>query len=297
MISAGIYTIGSPVYATTCSQTNSSGTFSQTTACSFATSLPGVDYGTGSTNTAVLSVSNSTLTVATGTTIATGTISIGASGIVSIVGTVKLNTPLYWTDTDGDTYAADPASTPVSFTGGTGKVRMSQLASTTNYDCNDASASTYANLTCYQDADGDTYYSTSSHSVCGGATCAAAGESATVGTDCCDTDNRAKPGQTTYYTTARTTCGGYDFNCNSSEEQQETGNVILGTCTSNGSACVFGGGGNGGWTGSVPGCGNSAEYQDGGCCPYSAGDCPSAGQYPNCSVGGQYTSNPTQACR
>ncbi len=297
MISAGIYSISMPVYAVTCSQTHTSGTFSQTTSCSFATSLPGVDYGTGTTNTAVLSVSNSTLTVAAVTTIATGTISIGASGIVSIVGTVKLNTPLYWTDADGDTYAVDPATTGVSLTGGTGKVRMSSLASTTNYDCNDANATTYANLTCYADADGDTVYSTTSNSVCAGASCAAAGQSATVGTDCCDTDANAKPGQTIYYTTARTTCGGYDYDCDTVETKQYTDTFTGSTCVNNGSACVYGVVGQGGFTVAVPNCGASGNTQQAGCCPYHSQDCPSAGQYPDCLIGGQFTGSTTQACR
>lgn len=264
--------------------------------CTVAT-VVGADSVSGSDNIASVTLDNvsSLITINNGGTLCLGSMIVSAgSTSVQAGGEIKTNCPLYVTDSDSDSY---PPDLNLSLTSGAGLRRLSLMTSLSTLDCNDANAATYANLTCYPDADSDTYYSTTSHSVCAGASCAAAGESATVGTDCCDTDANAKPGQTSYFTTARTTCGGYDYNCNSSEEQQNTNGVSYSTCVSNGSACVFGVVGNGGWTGSVPSCGNSAQWQDAGCCPYSAGDCNSAGQYPNCSIGGQFTSNPTQACR
>ena len=176
-----------PIFATTCTPTGTSPSFTIVGPCSFATSQPGVDAGTGTTNTAVLNVTGGTLTIAASTTIYTGSIAIGASGIVSVVGTIKLGTPLYWTDTDGDHYAVDPATAPLTATGGTGLVRTSTLLSTTVFDCNDASASTYANKTCYADADNDTYTLASGTSQCSGSTCPAGyRDTASAITDCND---------------------------------------------------------------------------------------------------------------
>lgn len=148
-------------FAVTCAPTGTAPNFTISASCSFAASQMGVDAGTGTTNTANLTVTNGTLTVATGTTIGLGKITIGASGIVSNVGTTKLNAALYWTDADGDGYAVDPATTAVSLTGGTGKVRRDTLASTSVWDCDDNSYST-TNTCCtvatyYQDSDGDGY--------------------------------------------------------------------------------------------------------------------------------------------
>jgi hypothetical protein len=57
--------------------------------------------------------------------------------------------------------------------------------------------------------------------------CSASGGAAPTGyslvaTDCCDSDQNAFPGQTSYFSTPRTTCGGYDYNCNGSENLQYT---------------------------------------------------------------------------
>ncbi len=58
---------------------------------------------------------------------------------------------------------------------------------------------------CYRDADGDGYAPAS-----GTKTCKA--NPPLTGTDCCDSDSRAKPGATTYYTSANN-CGSWDYNC------------------------------------------------------------------------------------
>ena len=44
--------------------------------------------------------------------------------------------------------------------------------------------------------------------------------SSSLGTDCCDSDGNAHPGQTAYFTTPRIGCGGYDYNCVNGDEQQ-----------------------------------------------------------------------------
>lgn len=151
---------------------------------------------------------------------------------------------------------------------------------------------------CYvTDSDGDTYANSTTCSATGGAGYIRKNKMTSTTADCCDSDANAKPGQTSYFTTARTTCGGYDYNCNSSEEQQNTSGVSFSTCVDVGGSCGYGTVGNSGWSGSVPACGAAGTWQDAGCCPYEVSDCPSAGQYPSCSIGGQFTSGQTQACR
>ncbi|MBZ0120369.1 MAG: putative metal-binding motif-containing protein, partial [Sandaracinaceae bacterium] len=73
--------------------------------------------------------------------------------------------------------------------------------------------------------------------------------------DCCDRDSRAYPGQTAYFDAPRTSCGGYDYDCDGANEQRYTGvNGGCGrypTCTSTA-----------GWQGvsTPPACGVSGRY-------------------------------------
>ncbi len=80
----------------------------------------------------------------------------------------------------------------------------------------------------------------------------------TNNSDCCDTDLNAKPGQTGWFTTTRTGCGGYDYDCSGAETKQYTfANACQtsGTCTA--SVCIEGTG----WTGSTaPACGATGTY-------------------------------------
>lgn len=39
-------------------------------------------------------------------------------------------------------------------------------------------------------------------------------------TDCCDTEANAHPGQTSFFTVARSVCGGFDYNCINGDEKQ-----------------------------------------------------------------------------
>lgn len=48
-------------------------------------------------------------------------------------------------------------------------------------------------------------------------------------TDCCDRDARAFPGQTAFFDSPRGSCGGYDYNCDTMQEQQYT--LTNGRCT------------------------------------------------------------------
>ncbi len=73
----------------------------------------------------------------------------------------------------------------------------------------------------YFDADGDGYgVTTSVIHVCG--TGFPTGYTANPG-DCCDSDSRAHPGQTSQFTTPRSGCGGYDFNCDGQQTLTQIG--------------------------------------------------------------------------
>ncbi len=96
----------------------------------------------------------------------------------------------------------------------------------------------------YVDADGDGFGTGALQNRCSSGL-NPPGFAATPG-DCCDTDNNAFPGQTSYFRTP-TACRGYDYNCNSSEEPQfpvfmcgpftqcRNGWAILPVCGSSGS--------------------------------------------------------------
>jgi hypothetical protein len=107
----------------------------------------------------------------------------------------------------------------------------------------------------YRDIDGDGYGAPDG----GRCLCKPEGDyKVTNGSDCCDTDNRAKPGQTQFYTT-RNNCTSWDYNCNNSADREFAN---LGSCTA---WSVFGGCDPiVGWdAGSVPSCGSSASFMKG----------------------------------
>jgi hypothetical protein len=77
------------------------------------------------------------------------------------------------------------------------------------------------------------------------------------GSDCCDTDSRAHPGQTTFFIQADA-CGSFDYDCNTTEDPQYPVNL---TCGGTGLTACTGG------SGFLldPGCGNSGLF--GTCVP------------------------------
>jgi hypothetical protein len=123
--------------------------------------------------------------------------------------------------------------------------------------CTDGKAGNYGSCTggstqktYYLDSDGDGYGNASSTTtVCGGAP----GGYVTNASDCCDSDNRAKPGGNAQ-AGARIGCGGYDFNC----DGQNTQSLTAIYCSNN--AGVGSGNCTVGWGASTPpGCGATQQ--------------------------------------
>lgn len=110
----------------------------------------------------------------------------------------------------------------------------------------------------YVDSDGDGYGTAQQLFYCGSSP--KAGVSSNVSGDCCDSDARAKPGAG-FQTSARTGCGGYDFNCDGATTLQFPGSNA---CTSSGSCgtgdreCLS----TSGWTGNTPSCGTTASWSN-----------------------------------
>ena len=79
-------------------------------------------------------------------------------------------------------------------------------------------------------------------------------------TDCCNTEPLANPNATTFRTSARTGCGGYDYDCDGMDERRYT---AVNACQSSGTCFINRACGNeyDGWSGaSIPNCGASANY-------------------------------------
>ena len=117
---------------------------------------------------------------------------------------------------------------------------------------NEAGASGCTNF--YPDNDGDGYGSNSEPAQC---LCAADGAYNTADhSDCYDFDTNVRPGQTSYFTAAHGG-GGFDYNCDGTEQKQDT---AIGGChveISWSSVCDES---PAGWSGSAPSCGNNGNW-------------------------------------
>jgi hypothetical protein len=69
----------------------------------------------------------------------------------------------------------------------------------------------------YRDADGDGYGAATASRL----TCDATDGWLERAGDCCDTDNRARPNQTSWFS-GRNECGSFDYNCNGAEDRRWT---------------------------------------------------------------------------
>ena len=133
-------------------------TISDTSCALPGTGIVGIDKGTGTINTAKLTIgSGKFLTVLGNQTVAVGTIDLKGGGTINIIsgGSIKVGTPIYYQDADNDTHP-NSALTTKSLTGGTGWARYEA-----GLDCNDVLANGGANVfsstTCYIDNDGDNW--------------------------------------------------------------------------------------------------------------------------------------------
>jgi len=178
-----------PVSAVDCSGVPISGNYSigaDQGACTFANTVDGVDTGTGTTNTAVLTVTtDGSLSILNGQTIAVGSIDL-TGGSITIIdgGTIKTTTPLYADDADSDGY---PTSTTLQYiSSDTGRVRRNTLTTLSATDCNDSSDIAWQNINGYTDSDEDGYGTGSLQPVCSGSSIAT-GYTTANNTDCNDT--------------------------------------------------------------------------------------------------------------
>lgn len=151
------------------------GNHSLSSSCAFSGgNYDGVDAGTGTTNTAVLTVSNVTLTINPQQTLSYGSISKPGGTITKFSGGILKKGPLYAPDTDGDGYP-DAANTQ-TVEGGAGYVRRGTLGSNfASTDCNAANANVFINRTVATDADQDGYGTSTAGSVCAGASSTVSG--------------------------------------------------------------------------------------------------------------------------
>lgn len=133
-----LMTFVSPVLAADCSDVAPVGDLDVTTACAFSGTVNGVDQGSGSSNTANLTVSPSgTLTILDGQTVAMGSLTVGGGTIVIVDGgQMKFGTPLWMEDQDIDGYPAATAQYAQTTSPVNGR-RRNELVSINTVDTND----------------------------------------------------------------------------------------------------------------------------------------------------------------
>ena len=140
--------------------------------------------------------------------------------------------------------------------------------------------------TFYADSDSDGAGSMSSARRCGLA--APSGFVLSSG-DCCDSDPRAKPGQTAFFTVTRTGCGGFDFNCDAVDEKEAAPTSVCPQTPPCDCATQAG------WaTPNSPACGATGSKVLASQCVTPA---PPTCAPPKCSIMGPPTMGVTQACR
>jgi len=171
----------SPVYASDCSEASPGGNLRISTACGFQGTVNGVDSGTGTQNTANLSIDpGGTLTVFWGQTLAVGSLTLNGGSMVLINGSsFSIGSPIWMIDKDADGF---PATTNqyIGNTPPTNARRRNELMTMKTADKND----TYhcpdgynPNVTCnyckiggltYERAEFDRYNQCPTYSLCNG---------------------------------------------------------------------------------------------------------------------------------
>jgi len=152
---------------------------------------------------------------------------------------------LYYTDADNDGRAPN---TVLNTNSG-----IRAYTNPPTNDCNDNDGNVWS----YGygiDNDGDGYGQSSY-----GCNNGAGQRTATLGTDCYDSNASAKPGQTSYFTANRGD-GSYDYDCDGAPTKQYTSIGTKRVCSWGGSSCSQTTAGVVGYENSVPDCGNSGIY-------------------------------------
>jgi hypothetical protein len=132
---------------------------------------------------------------------------------------------------------------------------------------------------CYDDADGDGYRTSGTHTSASLSCSGAHDGRATDGRDCCDLDDRAHPGQTAWFTTANH-CGSFNYDCASGIDFRYS--TAIGSCSTSWSGSSPSCSVSGGWLGSAPTCGSWGDYVTG------------CGSAPTCA---ETTTRRQQSCR
>lgn len=157
-----------------CTGVPASGNYTVSASCAFANTVDGVDAGSGTTNTAVLTVSSGqTLTVNSGQTIGYGSITVNGTILLNVnKKAILYRGPLYMSDGDADGYPVD-TTTEATMSSQLTNPRRRNLMSALAVDCNDGNINIYQNVAnIVTDADNDGFYASSpaAGTVCVGTT-------------------------------------------------------------------------------------------------------------------------------
>lgn len=134
------YLLSDTINAADCSEVAPIGNLTLTTSCTFSGTVNGVDNGTGSQNTASLTMaSTGTLTVGATQKVAMGSLTIQTGGSIAIFdgGSLNFGTPLWMTDLDTDGYPSDTTQYAQSIPPPSGR-RRNEVVTMTIPDTNDA---------------------------------------------------------------------------------------------------------------------------------------------------------------
>ncbi len=197
---------------------NDTAALSNVTCSIDASTIEGVDAAaaeSSTTNTAQLSLINTSITINdNGTMVAGSVVLTGTSTISTLASGAKIKTGsgIWVADADADGWASDFTLYDSS---ASGRRRLSLMRSMSTADCNDVNDYRINNscctvLTLYRDVDGDGYGNPAGPTV---SACSQAGYAAN-NTDCYDANANAFPGSSYCGTTNRGD-GSYDYNCSS----------------------------------------------------------------------------------
>lgn len=184
--------------ASGCSSVNLTTDYTASSSCVFGNSTTdGVDKGTGTTNTAVLTVAkDTTLTVGANQTVAYGTIYKPGATVVRLSGGTLRRSPVWVPDADADGYPDNLGTQGqvVQATQPSGYARRAVIVAT-NKDCDSTDATKFKNYVSYVDVDADAYTTTAAQAlICSGSTLTG-GSATSSGVDCNDANINAYTNQ------------------------------------------------------------------------------------------------------